>query len=195
MGNRFDAYLAGRLATEPTLSTTKDGKPWVKFRLAVDDRSPNRETGEWETSQTIFHDVVAFGRLAERTVGALHSGDALIAQGEFRFRSYEDSGGTTRTGTQFVASRLGPDILLADVTLHGGRDREAHVERAHEVDRESAASAGVQAERAGEPSVVASPGFAAGSPTAAMAHSRSPLLARQGVQPPGRMTEPPSPSM
>jgi hypothetical protein len=28
-----------------------------------------------------------------------------------------------------------------------------------------------------------------------MAHSRSPLLARQGVQPPGRMTEPPSPSM
>ena len=121
MGNRFDAYLAGRLATEPTLSTTKDGKPWAKFRLAVDDRSPNRETGEWETSQTIFHDVVAFGRLAERTVGTLHSGDAVIAQGEFRFRSYEDSGGTTRTGTQFVASRLGPDILLADFTLHGGR--------------------------------------------------------------------------
>src|SRR5919106_94137 len=116
MGNRFDAYLAGRLATEPTLSTTKDGKPWVKFRLAVDDRSPNRETGEWETSQTIFHDVVAFGRLAERTVGTVHSGDAVIAQGELRFRSYEGPGGMTHAGTQFVATRLGPDILLSEVT-------------------------------------------------------------------------------
>jgi hypothetical protein len=94
-----------------------------------------------------------------------------------------------------VASRLGPDILLADVTLHGGRDREAQVERAHEVDRESAASAGAQVERVGEPSAVASPGVTAGSATAAMTHSRSPLVARQGVQPPGQMTEPPSPSM
>lgn len=144
MGNRFDAYLAGRVATEPTLASTKDGKPWVRFRLAVDDRSPNRETGEWETSQTIFHDVAAFGRLAERTVGTVHSGDAVIAQGEFRFRSYEDSTGTTRTGTQFVASRLGPDILLSDVTVHGGRSREAHPERSHEVVHE--------ADRAGRPS-------------------------------------------
>jgi single-strand DNA-binding protein len=195
MGNRFDAYLAGRLATEPTLSTTKDGKPWVKFRLAVDDRSPNRETGEWETSQTIFHDVVAFGSLAERTVGILHSGDAVIAQGEFRFRSYEDSAGTTRTGTQFVASRLGPDILLSDVTLHGGRDREAHVERAQEVARESTASAGAQVERAEVPSPATSPNVAAGNTTAAMAQSRSPILTRQGAQAPGRMTDPPSPGM
>lgn len=47
MGNRFDAYLAGRVATEPTLGTTKDGQPWVRFRLAVDDRSqtPRRASG------------------------------------------------------------------------------------------------------------------------------------------------------
>jgi single-stranded DNA-binding protein len=41
----------------------------VRFRLAVEDRNPNSETGEWEASQTIFHDVVAFGPLAKRTVG------------------------------------------------------------------------------------------------------------------------------
>jgi single-strand DNA-binding protein len=136
MGNRFDAYLAGRMATEPILGTTKDGKPWVRFRLAVDDRSPNPETGEWEKSQTIFHDVVAFGRLAERTAALVHSGDAVIAHGEFRFRSYEDAAGTTRTGTQFVASRLGPDILLADVTAHASRSRHIDVDRtraAHEL--------------------------------------------------------------
>lgn len=140
MGNRFDAHLAGRTATEPALGTTKDGKPWVRFRLAVDDYSPNPETGEWEKSQTIFHDVVAFGQLAERTAALVHSGDAVIAHGEFRFGSYEDGAGTTRTGTQFVASRLGPDILLADVNVHGGRRRHSDVDRSHEAVHELTAS-------------------------------------------------------
>jgi single-strand DNA-binding protein len=137
MGNRFDAYLAGRLATEPTLGTTQDGKPWAKFRLAVEDRARNEATGEWEKAQTIFHDVVVFGTLAERTVGTLHTGDPVIAQGEFRFRAYEDAGGNTRTGTSFVASRLGPDILLADVTVTR-RAREAETARTREVAQDAA---------------------------------------------------------
>jgi single-strand DNA-binding protein len=137
MGNRFDAHLAGRLATEPALGTTQDGKPWAKFRLAVEDRARNEATGEWEKAQTIFHDVVAFGTLAERTVGTLHTGDPVIAQGEFRFRAYEDAGGTTRTGTSFVASRLGPDILLADVTVTR-RAREAETARARKVAQDAA---------------------------------------------------------
>ena len=124
MGNTFDAYLAGRIATEPTLGTTKDGRSWTKFRLAVEDRMRNPETGEWENAQTIFHDVVAFGRLAERTFGTLHVGDAVIAHGEFRFRIYEDAAGTSRTSASFVASRIGPDMLLVDVML--ARPRERH---------------------------------------------------------------------
>lgn len=136
MGNRFDAHLAGRLATEPTLGSTQDGKPWAKFRLAVEDRARNDATGEWEKAQTIFHDVVVFGTLAERTVGTLHTGDPVIAQGEFRFRAYEDAGGNTRTGTSFVASRLGPDILLADVTVTR-RAREAETGRAREAARDA----------------------------------------------------------
>jgi single-stranded DNA-binding protein len=83
--------------------------------------------------------VVAFGKLAERTVGALHVGDPVLAHGEFRFRTYEGAGGTTRTGTSFVASRLGPDILLADVTLSRGQAREPAASRALEADREVAA--------------------------------------------------------
>ena len=126
MGNRFHAYLAGRIATEPTLGTTKDGRAWTTFRLAADDRLRSAETGEWETAQTIFHDVAAFGRLAERTFGTLHVGDAVIAHGEFRFRSYEDATGTSRTGaSSFVASRIGPDLLFADVTVARARERNS----------------------------------------------------------------------
>jgi single-strand DNA-binding protein len=141
MGNRFDAYLAGRIATEPTLGTTQDGQPWAKFRVAVEDRARNDATGEWEKAQTIFHDLVVFGRLAERTVGNLHTGDPVIAQGEFRFRAYEDASGTTRTGTSFVASRLGPDIMLADVTVTRRQAREPETARPLQVAREAAPTA------------------------------------------------------
>jgi len=139
MGNRFDAYLVGRIATEPALGTTQGGQPWAKFRVAVEDRVRNEATGEWERAQTIFHDVVVFGKLAERTVGALHTGDPVLAQGEFRFRAYEDASGTTRTGTSFVASRLGPDIMLSDVTVTRGQAREPEASRAREAGREVAA--------------------------------------------------------
>jgi single-strand DNA-binding protein len=138
MGNRFDAYLAGRIATEPTLGTTQDGQSWAKFRVAVEDRARNDATGEWEKAQTIFHDLVVFGRLAERTVGALRTGDPVIAQGEFRFRAYEDASGATRTGTSFVASRLGPDIMLADVTVTRRQAREPETARPLQVAREAA---------------------------------------------------------
>ena len=94
-------------------------------RLAVDDRVRNADTSEWETAHTIFHDVVAFGRLAERTFGTLHVGDAVIAHGEFRFRSYEDAAGSNRTGASFVASRIGPDMLLAGVTVARARERHS----------------------------------------------------------------------
>jgi single-strand DNA-binding protein len=161
MGNRFDAHLAGRLATEPTLGTTQDGKPWAKFRLAVEDRARNEVTGEWEKAQTIFHDVVVFGTLAERTVGTLHTGDPVIAQGEFRFRAYEDAGGNTRTGTSFVTSRLGPDILLSDVTVTR-RAREAETGRTQEVTQD--------ATPAPQPSPVANPAATRPGMGAATAH-------------------------
>jgi single-strand DNA-binding protein len=136
-GNRFDAYLAGRVATTPVLGQSQDGRPWAKFRLAVDDRSRNAETGEWEKSQTIFHDVVVFGKLAERTVAALRSGDPVLAQGEFRFQSYRDAEGRTRTGTSFVASRLGPDILLTDVAVSRSHEPEPKADRTLGVSREA----------------------------------------------------------
>ena len=163
----------------------------MRFRLAVDDRSQNAETGEWVKLQTIFHDVVAFGRLAERTVGTVYSGDAVIAQGELRFRSYEGPGGMTHTGTQFVATRLGPDILLSDVTVHRGGGREPEFDRSREAVREAASAVEAQAERAVEPSAA---GGGAGT-TAATAHSPSAFQPSHGMQAPARAAEAPSPSL
>jgi hypothetical protein len=50
MGNTFDAYLAVRIATEPALGATKDGRSWTRFRLAVDDRIRNGGHGVADTA-------------------------------------------------------------------------------------------------------------------------------------------------
>jgi single-strand DNA-binding protein len=118
------------------MGESRDGQPWAKFRMAVDDRVRNPGTGEWETAQTIFHDVVVFRKLAERAVNRLQTGDAVLVQGEIRFQTYQDIGGKMRTATSFVASRLGPDLLLADVTVARDRVEGRAAERAHAVAQE-----------------------------------------------------------
>jgi single-strand DNA-binding protein len=135
-GNRFEASMAGRVATAPSMGESRDGQPWAKFRMAVDDRVRNPGTGEWETAQTIFHDVVVFGKLAERAIDRLQTGDAVLVQGEFRFQTYQDVGGKMRTATSFVASRVGPDLLLADVIVPRDRVKGRAAERAHTVVQE-----------------------------------------------------------
>lgn len=132
--------MAGRVATSPSLGESRDGQPWAKFRMAVDDRVRNPGTGEWETEQTVFHDVVVFGKLAERAVDRLQTGDAVLVQGEFRFQTYQDIGGKMRTATSFVASRVGPDLLLADVTVARDRVEGRAAQRDHTAAREPARS-------------------------------------------------------
>ncbi|TDD65404.1 hypothetical protein E1262_25340 [Jiangella aurantiaca] len=61
MSNAFPASPAGRIATDPKL--VAGANPRLTFRLAVDDRA--QEDGQWITKQTVFHDVVVFGRSAE----------------------------------------------------------------------------------------------------------------------------------
>ena len=124
MGNRFHAYLAGRIATEPTLGATKDGRAWTMFRLAADDRLRSAETGEWRRPRRSSMTWPPLDGWRSASSEHCTSGDAVIAHGEFRFRSYEDATGTSRLGASFVASRIGPDLLFADVTV--ARTRERH---------------------------------------------------------------------
>ena len=63
MSNQFPMSVAGRIATEPELSTGQSGTR-AAFRLAVDDRVRD-SSGHWLTAQTVFHDVVAWGHLAD----------------------------------------------------------------------------------------------------------------------------------
>lgn len=132
MSNRFPVSMAGRIATDPEMRFTQSGQAVARFRLAVEDRQQNGR-GNWETTQTIFHTVTAWGRLAENTVDQLRKGDPIVVAGDLRFRTYQTPEGDRRTATEVNATTLGPDLRLATVEV----DRERRNSRAAEAAREA----------------------------------------------------------
>jgi len=116
VSNRFAVSVVGRIATDPALTHTDSGKQLATFRLAVEDRQPDGGGG-WETRQTVFHDVAAWGRLAEITGEQLRRGDAVVVAGTLKFDTYQRDDGQQRTRAEIVADAIGPDLRLASVTI------------------------------------------------------------------------------
>lgn len=69
--------FSGRIARRPRTGTTRDGMPYVSFRMVTDERSYNPATGEYEPVAT-FIDVMAFGDVATETGWRLHIGTQVI---------------------------------------------------------------------------------------------------------------------
>lgn len=109
--------VLGNVGKEPILretSTTIAG-----FTLATSERFKDKNSGEWQ-ERTEWHNVTAFGKLAEIIQKFVHRGTQLYIEGRLQTRSWEDQkSGQTRYKTEIVASEI---ILLSarDETSSGG---------------------------------------------------------------------------
>lgn len=97
--------LIGRLGADPELRYTQDEVPVVNFRLATD--TPIKRGDQWE-SETEWHKIVAWRRLAEICSEYLKKGRQVYVEGRIRTRSWEDQDGNKRWTTEIVAQ----DIVL-----------------------------------------------------------------------------------
>ena len=92
--------LIGRLGSDPELRYTPDGTPVANFSLATD--SPVKRGEEWE-SETEWHRIVAWRRLAEICGEYLGKGRLVYVEGRLRTRSWEDRDGNKRWTTEIIA--------------------------------------------------------------------------------------------
>ncbi len=99
--------LIGRLGADPEIRYTADGTPVVNFSLATD--SPIKRNDQWET-ETEWHRVVAWRRLAEICNEYLSKGRLVYVEGRLRTRSWEDRDGNKRWTTEIIAK----DIQILD---------------------------------------------------------------------------------
>ncbi len=102
-------FILGRLTRDPEQRTMPSGKSISSFGMATNRVWTNQESGE-KQEQVEFHNVVAFGKLAEICNQYLTKGQLVLIEGRIQTRSWEDQSGNKRSRTEIVAGsmQMGP---------------------------------------------------------------------------------------
>jgi single-strand DNA-binding protein len=102
--NLNKALLIGRLTRDPESRTLPSGQNVSNFGLATNRvwTNENREKQE----QTEFHNIVAFGKLADICNQYLTKGSLILIEGRIQTRSWQDQSGGTKYRTEVVVEKL-----------------------------------------------------------------------------------------
>lgn len=98
------AILIGNLGQDPELRYTQSDTAVCNMRVATTDSYTDRDGNEVE--QTEWHNVVAWGRLAEICNEYLEKGSRAYFEGSMQTRSWEDRDGNTRYTTEVKAREV-----------------------------------------------------------------------------------------
>jgi len=96
--------LIGNLTRDPELRYTPKGAAVCDFGVATNRSWVTAEGGAQEESE--YHNVVAWGKLAELCSQLLRKGRKVYIQGRLRTRSWEDASGQKHWKTEIVADEM-----------------------------------------------------------------------------------------
>jgi single-strand DNA-binding protein len=96
--------LIGNLGNDPEIITMENGNKLAKFSIATNETYKNSE-GE-KVTDTQWHNVVAWGKLAEITENYLTKGKEVMIEGKLMSRSYETKEGEKRYITEVKCNEL-----------------------------------------------------------------------------------------
>jgi single-strand DNA-binding protein len=109
---RNKVLLIGNVGQDPEIKDTKTSK-MARFSLATNEVYKNAQ-GE-KTTETNWHNLVAWGKTAELVEQYVKKGDELAVEGRLVSRSYEDKDGVKRYITEVVLNEL---VFLAQTSEH-----------------------------------------------------------------------------
>lgn len=90
--NLNQIHLIGRITQQPESKTLPSGTSVVSFGLATNNVYKNKE-GQ-KTEETDFHNIVAFGRVADTIMQYVVKGQELYVSGRVKYRSWDKKDGT-----------------------------------------------------------------------------------------------------
>ena len=88
---RNKVQLIGNLGNDPEIITLENGTKWAKFSIATNETYKNAK-GE-KVTDTQWHNIVAWGKLAEIAEEFLSKGKEIMVEGKLVYRSYETNEG------------------------------------------------------------------------------------------------------
>lgn len=107
--NLNKVFIVGRLTRDPEERTMPNGRSISSFGMATNRIWTDPESRE-KQEQTEFHNIVAFGKLADICNQYLTKGQLILIEGRIRTRSWEDQDGNRRSRTEIIAEgmQMGP---------------------------------------------------------------------------------------
>ena len=119
------AIIMGNLTRDPELRSTPGGQQVASFAVAT-NRTWQDASGERKEAAD-FHEIVAWGKLAELAAQYLSKGRKVLVVGRLQTQSWEKDG-VKRSRTEIVAS----DISFLDSRGGSGYDNDIAAEPADE---------------------------------------------------------------
>ncbi|MEO0404616.1 MAG: single-stranded DNA-binding protein, partial [Bacteroidota bacterium] len=93
------------LGKDPEVRHLENGSVVCSFPIATSETYTDRNSGEKRT-QTEWHNVVLWRRLAEIAEKYLHKGSQVYIEGKLRTRSWDDQNGQKRYTTEVVGDQM-----------------------------------------------------------------------------------------
>jgi single-strand DNA-binding protein len=103
--------LIGNLGNSPEVRTFEGGRKMARFSMATNENYRNAE-GE-RISETQWHNLIAWGKLADIAERFLEKGKEVAIEGKLINRSYQDREGNKRYVTEIQVNEL---LLLGSKT-------------------------------------------------------------------------------
>lgn len=98
------AIIIGRVTRDPEIRTTPGGQSVASISVAT-NRVWNSNSGERQ-EKTEFHNIVAWGKLAEICGQYLVKGQEVMFEGRLETRTWEGQDGQKRSRTEIIAENM-----------------------------------------------------------------------------------------
>ena len=101
--------LIGNLGVAPEVKTVSGGKKMARFSMATNETYRNAK-GE-KVTETQWHNIVAWGKVAELAEKYLDKGSEVVIEGKLITRNYTDKDGVKKYITEV---QLNEQLLLGE---------------------------------------------------------------------------------
>ena len=98
------AQVIGNLTRDPEVKNTSTGRAVVNFSVATSRRWT--DTAGQSQEQTEYHNIVAFGKLADICGQYLRKGGKVYVDGRLQTRSWEGEDGVKRYRTEIILDNM-----------------------------------------------------------------------------------------
>src|SRR3990172_2722514 len=100
------AQIIGNATRDPELRVTPNGQSVASFGVATNRRWKDQQGNQQEATE--FHEIVAWGKLAEVIQQIIHKGNRVYVEGRLQTRSWDGPDGAKRNRTEIVMENFVP---------------------------------------------------------------------------------------